>query len=89
MIADRYDAASILFADMAGVRARASDASPDDLVLILNRAFTDIDRMVESHGLERIKTTGRSYMVVSGVPAPRPDTPRRWRGWSSLCAPPR
>ena len=42
-------------------------------MLILNRAFTDIDRMVESHGLERIKTTGRSYMVVCGVPAPQPD----------------
>jgi adenylate cyclase len=73
VIADRYDAASILFADMAGFTARASDTSPDDLVLFLNRAFTDFDRLVESHGLEKIKTTGDSYMVVSGVPAPRPD----------------
>ena len=37
VIADRYDAASILFADMAGFTARASDTSPDDLVLFLNR----------------------------------------------------
>jgi len=73
VIADRYDAASILFADMAGFTARASDTSPDDLVLFLNRVFTDFDRIVESHGLEKVKTTGDSYMVVSGVPAPRPD----------------
>jgi adenylate cyclase len=53
VIADRYDAASILFADMAGFRARASDMSPDDLVLFLNRVFTDFDRMVESHGSKR------------------------------------
>jgi adenylate cyclase len=72
-IADTYDAASILFADMAGFTARTSDTAPDDLVHFLNRVFTDFDLMVESHGLEKIKTTGDSYMVVSGVPTPRPD----------------
>jgi adenylate cyclase len=35
--------------------------------------FTDFDRLVENHGLEKIKTTGDSYLVVSGVPVPRPD----------------
>jgi adenylate cyclase len=73
VIADRYDEASILFADMAGFTARTSDTAPDDLVQFLNRVFSDFDRVVESHGLEKIKTTGDSYMVVSGVPAPRPD----------------
>jgi len=29
--------------------------------------------LVDRHGLEKIKTTGDSYMVVSGVPTPRPD----------------
>jgi len=28
---------------------------------------------VQRHGLEKIKTTGDSYMAVSGVPVPRPD----------------
>ena len=73
VIADRYDEVSILFADMAGFTARTGDITPDDLVLFLNRVFTDFDRLVESHGLEKIKTTGDSYMVVSGVPSPRPD----------------
>jgi adenylate cyclase len=73
VIADKYDEASILFADMAGFTARTSDTAPDDLVRFLNHVFTDFDRLVEYHGLEKIKTTGDSYMIVSGVPTPRRD----------------
>jgi adenylate cyclase len=73
VIADRYEEASILFADMAGFTAGASQTSPDDLVKFLNDVFTAFDRLVERHGLEKIKTTGDNYMVVSGVPAARSD----------------
>ncbi len=70
-IADAYPEASILFADMAGFTARASDTAPEDLVRFLNGVFTKLDALVEKHGLEKIKTTGDAYMVVSGVPEPR------------------
>jgi adenylate cyclase len=73
VIADRFDEASILFADMAGFTARASDTAPEDLVGFLNGVFTELDGLVERHGLEKIKTTGDAYMVVSGAPEPRPD----------------
>lgn len=73
VIADKYEAASILFADMAGFTARAADTPPEELVRFLNRVFTGFDRLVEKHGLEKIKTTGDAYMVVSGVPRTRPD----------------
>ena len=73
VIADRHDEASVLFADMEGFTAQASDTAPDDLVKFLNRVFSDFDRLVERHGLEKIKTTGDAYMVVSGVPGARPD----------------
>jgi adenylate cyclase len=73
IIADGYEDASILFADIAGYTQRASDTDPADLVLFLNRLYTDFDRLVDRHGLEKIKTSGDSYMVVSGVPHPRPD----------------
>jgi adenylate cyclase len=72
-IADRYDDASILFADMAGFTERASDTPPCDLVAFLDRVYTALDVLVERHGLEKIKTSGDSYMVVSGVPRPRAD----------------
>ncbi len=73
IIADGYEDASILFADIAGYTERASDTDPAELVLFLNRLFTDFDALVDRHGLEKIKTSGDSYMVVSGVPQPRPD----------------
>ena len=73
IIADKYDDASILFADIAGYTKRASDTTPTDLVRFLDRLYTDLDALVDRHGLEKVKTSGDSYMVVSGVPQPRPD----------------
>lgn len=73
IIADKYDDASILFADIAGYTKRASDTAPADLVRFLDRLFTDLDALVDQHGLEKVKTSGDSYMVVAGVPSPRPD----------------
>ena len=72
-IADAYPEASILFADMGGFTARASDTAPEDLVRFLNGVYTKLDSLVERHGLEKIKTTGDAYMVVSGVPEALPD----------------
>ncbi len=73
MIADRYDDASILFADIAGFTERASDTAPCDLVAFLDELYTEFDLLVDRHGLEKVKTSGDSYMVVSGVPDARPD----------------
>jgi adenylate cyclase len=73
IIADRYDDASILFADIAGYTKRASDTTPTDLVRFLDRLYTDLDGLVDRHGLEKVKTSGDSYMVVAGVPRPRTD----------------
>jgi adenylate cyclase len=73
IIADKYEDASILFADIAGYTERASDTSPEELVAFLDDLYTSLDALVTRHGLEKVKTTGDAYMVVSGVPQPRPD----------------
>jgi adenylate cyclase len=73
IIADKYDDASVLFADIAGFTERASDMAPDKLIRFLNRLYSDFDALVDKHGLEKIKVSGDSYMVVSGVPQPRAD----------------
>ena len=76
VIADKYDDASVLFADIVGFTERASGTPPADLVRFLDRLYGAFDALVDKHGLEKIKVSGDSYMVVSGVPRPRPDHAR-------------
>ncbi len=73
VIADKYDEASVLFADIVGFTERASSTAPADLVRFLDRLYGAFDELVDRHGLEKIKVSGDSYMVVSGVPRARPD----------------
>lgn len=73
VIADKYDDAAILFTDIADFTENASDTNPVELVRFLDLLYTDFDRLVDKHRLEKVKTSGDSYMVVSGVPTPRPD----------------
>lgn len=73
IIADKYDEASVLFADIVGFTERASSTAPADLVRFLDRLYSAFDTLVDKHQLEKIKVSGDSYMVVSGVPRPRPD----------------
>ncbi|AKN17220.1 membrane-anchored adenylyl cyclase Cya [Mycobacterium haemophilum DSM 44634] len=73
VIADKYDDASVLFADIVGFTERASSTAPADLVRFLDQLYSAFDALVDKHCLEKIKVSGDSYMVVSGVPRPRPD----------------
>ncbi len=73
VIADKYDDASVLFADIVGFTERASSTPPAELVSFLDRLYGSFDALVDKRGLEKIKVSGDSYMVVSGVPRPRPD----------------
>jgi adenylate cyclase len=73
MIADSYDAASVLFADVVGFTPMSASMPPRQLVSLLNGVFTAFDGFVADLGLEKIKTVGDEYMVAAGVPSPRPD----------------
>ena len=72
-IADRFDEVSVLFADMVGFTERSAVESPEVTVGILNEFLTTFDNLAERHGLRPIRTTGDSYLVVGGLPVPRPD----------------
>ena len=76
-IADHFDAASILFADVVDFTPLAQRLSPAEVVGILDQLFSHFDTLVERHGLEKIKTIGDAYMAAAGVPDPSPDHARR------------
>jgi class 3 adenylate cyclase len=64
---------TVLFADIVGFTPLTARVPPDRMVRWLNGVFAAFDRLAERHGLEKIRTIGDSYMVVGGVPLPRPD----------------
>ncbi len=73
MIADDYESASVLFADIADFTPMSAGMTPTELVGLLNTIFTNFDAFVHELGLEKIKTVGDAYMVAAGVPAARTD----------------
>jgi adenylate cyclase len=72
-IADGFQNASILFADLAGFTPVSQKLTPDELVEMLDALFSRFDELVDHYDLEKIKTIGDEYMVASGIPIPRDD----------------
>lgn len=72
-IADNYADVTVLFADIVNFTTIASRQTPARTIALLNTIFSVCDRLAEKHGLETIKTIGDAYMVVGGLPLPRPD----------------
>jgi len=66
-IADKLHDVTVLFADIAGFTRFASTISPENLVALLDKVFSEFDRLVEKHGAEKIKTIGDAYMAVGGL----------------------
>ena len=72
-IADHYDEASVLFADMVGFTPLSAQLPPVEMVELLNEVFSYFDSLLDKYSVEKIRTIGDSYMVASGVPRGRPD----------------
>lgn len=72
-IADSFPEATVLFCDLVGFTELCADITAEELVERLNKIFLAFDLLTESHGLEKIKTIGDAYMLVGGLPTPRPD----------------
>jgi adenylate cyclase len=72
-IADHFDDASILFADVVDFTPLASRLDAREVVGMLDRLFTTFDELVDRYEVEKIKTIGDCYMAAAGVPRPRSD----------------
>jgi guanylate cyclase len=72
-IADSYDCASVLFADIVNFTPWSAELPPDEMVEMLNEIFSYFDSLLDTYGVEKIRTIGDNYMCAAGVPIPRPD----------------
>ena len=67
-IADRFDEATVLFADIVGFTPKFMDVPASEMVEILNEVFSRFDQVCSEWKVEKIKTIGDAYMAVSGIP---------------------
>jgi len=72
-IAESFKGVTIMFADLVNFTNFSTQTSPTQLVELLNQIFSKFDRLVEEHGVEKIKTIGDAYMVAAGLPRRRLD----------------
>ena len=72
-IADQYESASVLFADLTGFTALTNSLGPTKTVAVLDDLFTRMDALAKKHNVEKIKTIGDAYMAVAGIPLPDAD----------------
>src|SRR5436190_2937839 len=70
-IADHFDDATVVFADVVGFGKITARMKAYEIVGCLNQLFSEFDKLAEDAGIEKIKTIGDNYMAVSGVPTPR------------------
>ncbi|MEE3372737.1 MAG: adenylate/guanylate cyclase domain-containing protein [Planctomycetota bacterium] len=68
VIADSFQEATVLFADIVGFTPLSDKLAPESVVEVLNELFSEFDSLTDSYQLEKIKTIGDAYMVAAGVP---------------------
>ena len=69
-IADHYENATVLFADIVGFGKITARMRAYEIIGCLNHLFSEFDRLAEHVGVEKIKTIGDNYMAVAGIPTP-------------------
>jgi class 3 adenylate cyclase len=60
--------AAVIFTDFEGFSRSTENFAPAEVIRRLDTYFSEYDRIIAKHGLEKIKTIGDSYMAVAGVP---------------------
>jgi guanylate cyclase len=72
-IADHYDEASVMFADMVGFTPLSAELAPVEMVDLLNEIFSFFDSLSDKYDVEKIRTIGDNYMAACGLPRRRAD----------------
>ncbi|KAL9184127.1 hypothetical protein ACHAXT_002213 [Thalassiosira profunda] len=67
-VIERYNLVTIFFSDIVGFTSLAGSMRPCQVMKMLNELYTELDKLVEKHGVYKVETIGDAYMVVGGAP---------------------
>ncbi|MEL7224610.1 MAG: adenylate/guanylate cyclase domain-containing protein, partial [Cyanobacteria bacterium J06576_12] len=76
-IADEAESVTVLFANVLNFQKLTEELKPKKAITILNDIVSALDDATETHGIEKIKTTGSEYLAVSGLSVARLDHSKR------------
>eukprot|EP01105_Mastigella_eilhardi_P011765 TRINITY_DN2700_c0_g1_i5.p1 TRINITY_DN2700_c0_g1~~TRINITY_DN2700_c0_g1_i5.p1 ORF type:complete len:255 (-),score=71.72 TRINITY_DN2700_c0_g1_i5:41-805(-) len=76
LLAKKYNAVTIAFADIVQFTPLASNMTPHELVKMLNQLFCMWDSLLVHFNVEKVKTIGDCYMVAGGMPVPNKTHPQ-------------
>ena len=68
--ADKFESASVMFADIIGFTSYSETVSATKLVQTIGALWSLFDWLSLEHNVCKIKTIGDCYMAVSGIPQP-------------------
>jgi class 3 adenylate cyclase len=66
--AKAFDEVTVLFSDIKGFTHVAEKMTAQELVKEIDTYFSAFDRIMQQHGLEKIKTIGDAYIAAGGLP---------------------
>lgn len=73
--ARHFDRVTVLLSDFKNFTLLSERMTPAELVDELNTCFETFDRIMERHGIEKIKTIGDAYLAAGGLPDPLHGSP--------------
>jgi adenylate cyclase len=76
-VAKQYNHVTVLFTDFVNFTGISAELSPTELVAEIHKNFTAFDAIMDTYGLEKIKTIGDAYLAVCGLPHELPDHAQR------------
>jgi class 3 adenylate cyclase/tetratricopeptide (TPR) repeat protein len=68
--AKSFDLVTVLFTDFKNFTQASEKLTPEQLVSEINFCYSEFDKIIQKHGIEKIKTIGDAYMCAGGLPVP-------------------
>ncbi len=76
-ISEHYPSVTVLYADLEGFQWLTSELDHSQAIEVLNEMIGAFDHAAESCGVEKLRSSGSTYLAVCGLSVPRVDDEKR------------